>query len=77
MISKEIHEIFVEDSFLCNCEEVSCIEVDPLSVCLKTSTTHKQADTIHCIVFGVRHHIIQQLAKSIGISLGLVHTILT
>lgn len=43
----------------------------------KTSTTDEQIDTIHRMVLDDSHLTVQQIAKSIGISSGSVHTVLT
>ena len=43
----------------------------------KTSTTDDQVDAIHCIVLGDICLTVQQIVKSIGITSGSVHTVLT
>ena len=43
----------------------------------KTSTTDEQVDAIHCLDLDDRSLTTQQIAKFIGISSGLAHSVLT
>ena len=52
-------------------------EDNPRSACSKTSTPDEQVDAIHQMILDDRCLIVQQIVKSIGITSGLVHTVLT
>lgn len=52
-------------------------EDDPRSGRPKTSTTDEQVAAIHRMVLDDRRQTVQQIAKSIGISSGSVHAVLT
>ena len=51
-------------------------EDDPRSSCQKTSIIDGQVD-VYYMIWDDRHLTVQQIAKSIGISSGSIHTILT
>ena len=89
MITKEIHKDVVQilaENFPSDAsKEVGygiqlgkeCTDDNPKSGCPKTSTTNEQVDAIHHMGLDDRHLTVQYIAKSIDISSGLVHTILT
>ena len=52
-------------------------EDDPQSGHSKAATIDKQVDAIHCMVLNDRHLSLPQTVKSIGITSGFIHTVLT